>query len=381
MPDAADVGAVPFAESIRFLREKVHVPTERWDDLRGRVHAKAFTVAGATRAALLSDLHAAITHAIENGESIGSFRNRFDAIAEEHGWTYNGPRGWRTRVIYDTNLRTAHMAGRWEQIDRVRSTRPYLMYLTVGDERVRDEHRQWHELVLRSDDDWWDTHYPPNGWGCRCYVRTLSQRQLDREGRAVAAAPAIQRTERVNTRSGEILGEVPEGIDTGWDYNVGKAWLGPEQGFTAQLLQLPPLLAQPAVQQWLTTPALGRWLEQPEGDIPVAVLDGVLVGALGAGDPIVRLSADTMAKQLRQHPEMTAAEYAVLPDIVANGRALQDSDQSVVLIRSVGRRRVAVVKVTQSRKATFLASFRRLDRDRELARLESRGQLLREERE
>ena len=379
MPDPADIGAVPFEESIRFFREKLRIPSEQWEDLRGRINAKAFTVAGATRAALLKDLQEAVASAVENGESIGQFRKRFDAVTQEHGWTYRGPRGWRTRVIYSTNLRTANMAGRWEQIQRVKDRRPFLMYLTVGDSRVRDEHRQWHRLVLRADDTWWDTHYPPNGWGCRCYIRTLSQRQLDREGLEVGSAPSVRRTERINTRTGEVLGEVPVGIDPGWDYNVGKEWLGPEAAFLNQLVQLSPVMAVPAVRQWLDGPGFREWMENPAGEAPVAVLDPAVASSLSANDTIVRFSAASMRKQKSQHPELTPEEYSLLPDVIGNGRAIQDTDQSVVFIRSVGRRRVAVVKVTTTRQATYLQSYRRADRDSEVRRLESRGTQIREE--
>ena len=228
---AVRVGPFPFREAIAFLRDKLDIPTEHWDDMRGEPHANGFTVAGATKIALLGDLHAAVNQAIEDGQSIGEFRKGFDKIIQEHGWTYRGKRGWRTRVIYDTNLRTAHAAGRWKQIvqsardQQARGETLYLQYLTVGDARVRPEHAQWHEIILPVDHPFWDTHYPPNGWGCRCIVRVLTERQLERQGLKSSKAPQIVRTERVNTRSGEVYGEVPEGIDVGWDYHVGKAWL------------------------------------------------------------------------------------------------------------------------------------------------------------
>ena len=43
------------------------VPTERWDDLMGNAHDRAFVVAGAMKADLLKDLAGAVTRAIENG--------------------------------------------------------------------------------------------------------------------------------------------------------------------------------------------------------------------------------------------------------------------------------------------------------------------------
>ncbi len=247
MPEAKP-GSVKFEEAIDFFRKKLKIPTERWDDMLGQTHAKAFTVAGATKADLLSDFHGSIKSAIENGESIGQFRKRFDKIVQDHGWTYNGKRGWRTRVIYDTNLRTAHMAGRWQQIQRTKKNRPYLQYLTAGDLRVRPQHRAWNRMVLMIDDEWWISHYPPNGWGCRCTVRTLSQRQLEREGVTVSDAPFIKTTERINPKTGESYGQVPEGIDVGWDYNVGKAWLGPDIAFGEKLMQMPEAMRTPALK-------------------------------------------------------------------------------------------------------------------------------------
>lgn len=237
-----ELGSVKATEAIANIRSKVGVPTQRWDQWMGAVNAKGFTVAGATKASLVNDFHEAISGAIEDGESIGQFRKRFDNIVQEHGWSYKGKRGWRTRVIYDNNLRTAHMAGRWEQIQRVKDRRPYMIYSTVGDERVRPEHRQWNQTVLPVDHPWWNTHFPPNGWGCRCYVNTASARQLERRGLAVTEAPPANRTERINTATGEVYGEVPQGIDTGWDYNVGKAWLGPDAALGERLVQLPKAL-------------------------------------------------------------------------------------------------------------------------------------------
>lgn len=220
-----EIGSVPFAEAIEFFRRKLNITTKRWDELLGAVHSKAFTVAGATQDALLDDLRADVQAAIDDGESIGQFRKRFDQSVEKHGWEYKGSRGWRTRIIYDTNMRSAHAAGRWEQIQRTKERRPYLEYLTVGDARVRPEHARWDSIILPIDDPFWDTHYPPNGWGCRCTVRTLNDRQLKRAGKTVGSAPKITTRERVNTSTGEVYGNVPDGIDTGWDYNVGKSWL------------------------------------------------------------------------------------------------------------------------------------------------------------
>ncbi|HEC20656.1 MAG TPA: phage head morphogenesis protein [Gammaproteobacteria bacterium] len=233
-----NVGDLPFQEAIDHFREKLIVPTEFWDDFLALTRAKAFTVAGAVKTDLLVDVRAAVDAAIADGTTITEFRSRFDEAVQRHGWSYKGSRGWRTRVIYDNNLRSASMAGRWKQLQTTKATRPYLQYFTVGDARVRPAHQRWNLTVLPVDDDWWDTHMPPNGWGCRCTVRSLSQRELERSGQAVSR-PEINLTERINPATGEIYGQVPEGIDVGWDYNVGKAWLGPDIAFGEKIMSLP----------------------------------------------------------------------------------------------------------------------------------------------
>ena len=43
-------------------------------------------------------------------------------------------------------------------------------YRTVGDDKVREEHRKLHGLMLPANDPRWDKIWPPIGWKCRCYV-------------------------------------------------------------------------------------------------------------------------------------------------------------------------------------------------------------------
>lgn len=50
-------------------------------------------------------------------------------------------------------------------------------YVTVGDDRVREEHEELDGLVRKKDDPIWKTIFPPNGWNCRCQVLAIYEPQ------------------------------------------------------------------------------------------------------------------------------------------------------------------------------------------------------------
>lgn len=156
-----------FKEAIAFLRKKISMTTDAWDDIWGAMHTRAFTVAGAAQDDLLEDLRSAVDKAISTGTTLAEFRKDFDTIIEKSGWSYNGSRAWRTAVIYDTNLSVAYSAGRYRQMSTpaVKAARPYLRYLPSSSANPRKEHERWYNLVLPHDDPWWKTHFTPNGWG------------------------------------------------------------------------------------------------------------------------------------------------------------------------------------------------------------------------
>lgn len=218
---------LPFKEAIKFFKGKVPLPTRRWTDLMEGMHSRAFVVAGAMKNELLVDFHKAIGQALSKGTTLNDFRKTFDETVRRHGWTYKGERGWRTAVIYNTNLRTAYATGHYAQMTDpdVLRARPYWRYIGGLSAVPRELHLEWRDTVLPANDPWWDTHYPPNGWGCKCMVVSASARELERDGLKVSKkAPDDGAYEWTNKQTGEVL-NVPNGIDPGWAYNPGKtAW-------------------------------------------------------------------------------------------------------------------------------------------------------------
>lgn len=217
----------PFSEQLVFLLGKVNVPTQGWTDVWRDGHDTGFMVAGAYKADLLGDLRQAVNKAITESRSLDSFRQDFDRIVQARGWSYSGSRNWRTRLIYETNLRTSYQAGRYAQLtdpDLLKAA-PFWRYRHSDlVQEPRHEHLAWDGLVLRHDDPWWQAHYPPNGWGCRCTVFAESARSAARKGyRIRSQAPDVELEEKLVGARGPNprTVTVPRGIDPGWDYAPG----------------------------------------------------------------------------------------------------------------------------------------------------------------
>ncbi|MBI0114215.1 MULTISPECIES: PBECR2 nuclease fold domain-containing protein [unclassified Gilliamella] len=220
-------GSLPFKEQIEFFRRKANVPTNSYADIYNNEHDYAFVVAGANRNALLNDFRAAIDKAISQGTTLDEFRQDFAEIVERHGWSYNGSFNWRSRIIYETNLNSSYQAGRYQQLRDAKF--PYMEYLHSDYvEHPRELHQSWNHLVLNFNDPWWDSHFPPNGYGCQCRVRGRTKGDLKRMGKdGPDAAPTINWVDRVigeNSGNPRIV-RVPEGIDPSFEHIPGQSRL------------------------------------------------------------------------------------------------------------------------------------------------------------
>jgi hypothetical protein len=256
MAQPASYGSVPFREQNEFLRRKL--PSVDYFAVRGAAHDHSFVVAGAHRVDMVADIQQVLQSALDNGDTLEAFREDFAAVLDNYGWQPDGGKAWRSRVIYETNLRTSYAAGRYQQLQAVKATRPYWMY-EHSDAVItpRPEHEAWHGLVLAADDPWWQIHYPPNGWGCQCGVRALNDRDLKRMGKDGPDQAPASKTRRV-MHKGEVV-EVPEGIDPGWGYAPGRSALERQvQHSLSKTERLPAAPAASMAQQLLQHGAVSR---------------------------------------------------------------------------------------------------------------------------
>lgn len=229
---AISYGSLPFSEQVAFFQSKLELPTTSWADIYTVEHDHAFVVAGAAKRELLSDLRNAVERSISIGTTLEQFRKDFDEIVSKHGWQHQGERGWRTNVIWETNLRQSYNAGREAQMadPELRKRRPYGIYRHGDSAHPRPMHLAWNGTTLPLDDPWWVTHTPQNGWGCKCKKFMASARDIERQGLTIGPAPTIEWEDRVigkNSPNGPRTVRVPKGIDPGFEYAPGQSRLAP----------------------------------------------------------------------------------------------------------------------------------------------------------
>jgi len=266
-----DLQAVAPEAAIKLFERKGLEISFDWRDVDADQHARTFTVAKAMRLDILGDIRTAVDSALRNGTTLDQFKKDLIPTLQAKGWwgkqimtdpatgeerlvQMGSPH--RLRTIYDVNLRASYAAGKWQrakdlgrQLQAQSGQKVYLRYVAVLDERTRQSHRNWHGTVLPVDHPFWDTHYPPNGWGCRCTVQILTDRQLARYGYDVSPDPIIETRDWFNGRTGEIE-TIPTGIDPGWGHNVGKSATRAEAGriFAEKLRAAPPDIAALALK-------------------------------------------------------------------------------------------------------------------------------------
>jgi len=221
--------------AVEFFRQKGYRIGFDHQDVWQQQHQAAFTVAKAMQIDLLEDIREQVDQALELGTTLADFTANLKPNLVQRGWwgkatmadpvtgemkdvQLGSPR--RLKVIYDTNLRTAHAEGQWARIQEVKDALPYLMYDHTPSAHERKEHKAWDGLVLRVDDPWWPTHYPIKAYGCKCRAVQLGQRQLERMGLTVSEAPADRLVTHTNKRTGETQ-QVPAGVDPSFHYPPG----------------------------------------------------------------------------------------------------------------------------------------------------------------
>jgi SPP1 gp7 family putative phage head morphogenesis protein len=206
--------------ALAFWAWKAAMPYHEVQKLAFSARDRAFYTAGLAAQDMVQTVKDALGEALKNGETLKDFQERIAEVLAITGW-----QGRRLETIFRNNLQTAYSAGRYAKLQEVKKIRPYWQYITVGDEKVRPSHAILSGKVFPADHEFWEENYPPNGHRCRCGVRSLSARQMTKEGlepETKMPGPGMY----VDKQNGDWETYVAKpGADVGWQSNPGKTWL------------------------------------------------------------------------------------------------------------------------------------------------------------
>jgi len=370
----------PPADVLDYFRAKQLAPRFSWLDVFGQEHAHAFTVAKAVEADVLVAFRATIDDAIARGLTYEDWVNALEPKLRTLGWwgprkvadpetgelkrvDFSSPR--RLQNIFSSNMRAARAAGQWDRAQATKDVLPYLFYVRTTANEPREEHLAWAGIVLPVDHAFWDTHFPPNGWGCKCSVRQIGRAEARRRG-GVSRDPQVETFAFRNRRTGETIA-VPAGIDPGWHTNPGKsraAGLG--RVLADKIARIEGAeLRRAAIAAIVASEQFARMLAgraPRQAALPVAELPAA-ARLPDTHSAIVLMSHESAAKQLRRHPEATARTYAQLQDFARRAAPIFDRDVVHLVGEIDGELWHAVVKRTRSGRAVYLTSLHRIRPD------------------
>lgn len=285
-------------EIIRYFEQKSLKPAFSWQDVWGEEHAYAFTVAKAVDLELLTAFQTSIQKAIQDGQGFETWRQGLIPELQRLGWygkrQVDDPTGaWKSKIvdfsrparlqtIFWANVRTARAAGQWERIQRTKRGLPYLLYVRTASVEPRQQHLAWVGTILPVDHDFWRTHFPPNGWGCKCSVRQITRFEYERlkgQDGYSTDRPSIEMRTWTNARTGEVT-QVPFGIDPGWGTNPGLARAKTlVENFSSRLKEAGEDVARKDIADFVASP-LPRVYATIEGEklkLPTAIMNGEIV--------------------------------------------------------------------------------------------------------
>lgn len=383
---AADIGYATSLEpqdAIRFLQGKGAKVSGNWTEWLDGQHARAFTVANVTKLDVLQDIQDSLAKALKSGQTLQQWKDGLIPELQRKGWWQRqgttaelqaagrvdaqgeiakGLTPHRLKTIFQTNMQSAYMAGRFEQMMEQAEERPYWQYVAILDAKTRPAHRALNGKVFRYDDAGWQAFYPPNGFNCRCRVRNFTRLEIERRQIPVSSTEGKLRQVQVPLKNGETA-TVTRLVDK----SLPGGKFQPDPGFSNNpaLTAWAPKLEMADVQlsrRYIDTaiqgPAFERFVAgKTQGAFPVAVLRPQDQVALGTKSQVAYLSGDTLAKQIERHPEIGLDDYRKIPTIVDDGDVYQQAGNRLVYLQDQGYVYRLALKVSRDGKELFVLSL------------------------
>lgn len=218
-------------EAIEYITSKGLATSYNWSEIYAEEHASKFTVAKIMELDVLDSIHQSVIDAVAEGQTFHTFKKGMLEKLGEDGWGSYAQKDEvtgeditrlsdkRLKKVYQVNKTQSYHTGSWHRFETNKATHPYLRYRLGPSLKHRPDHKGFENLVLPVDDPFWQTHMPMNGWGCQCWVQSLTRAQAEKFG--ISESPKIEYHDWENKSTGRKH-KVPKGISPGFEYNVGR---------------------------------------------------------------------------------------------------------------------------------------------------------------
>ena len=202
-------------EAADFIKSKPAVTRAVFDKLLPELKARAFTVAGLEHANELQAVRDLIAEVPRGGDWDEIKRQIADQVSPyfidpdadpEVQASQRAAGDRRAELLLRLHGFQAYSAAAYRALDEQRDVFPYWQYKSMGDGKVRHTHRALNDIALPAGDPFWNGHYPPWEWGCRCQVVGL----MDIDVEEIRAADKDKPLEKHRIIEGEARKQLVE---------------------------------------------------------------------------------------------------------------------------------------------------------------------------
>jgi SPP1 gp7 family putative phage head morphogenesis protein len=350
----------PFYRAVEELKNRgVVLPDKYYGELQGLHRQLNFSIAGKASLDQLQAVLDSLEEVLQKGSTFDKWRK--DIRVQDLGLPKH-----RLDNIFRTNIQAAYNRGHWENFVEHKATRPYLMYDAINDSRVRPTHLAMDGIIRPVGDSFWNSHYPPNGFRCRCRCISLNQRQ------------AYERSKNGKGLNQPITDDMKP--DKGFDYNVGTdLTAGIEkakadamtsnrvnQVLKSALQKYEENKAMTIYQNTLTevkeaiqSKSFGDFYHNDNaiGSFVVGALSESDMAILGTESAVVLMSKESLETHKISHPDITIEHYKQLPEIIEKGEVYPTQTRRYVLLKVEDKTYRAALKVTQDGSEVYILSL------------------------
>jgi SPP1 gp7 family putative phage head morphogenesis protein len=374
---------------IKYFESKGYTIGFNWYDVEARAHDTAFTVAGILKQDILGDIRTALQKALEDGTTLADVKKNLIPLLEQKGWlgkrlvadsdgVLEGRQLMPRRLdgIFQNNMQAAYNAGRYVEQLKNKAARPYLERIGILDHRIRPTHYALHGFVAHIDDPIWQIIYTPDGFRCRCRVRSRSAADVGRlglmvqssEGRIVEVEQPWGKNE---TRMVKAF-KKPDGSlyvpDAGFGHNPGSGYLAAlGQNLLDKGARGNPYLASIAVHETFKNGAL---LDALSSDVKqfvsnvllnkkatgaqrqIGALPVELIGGLSTRSPAIITLKDDAILKTRNNVELLID----LPRLILRPDAILKNNDQLIYVVTHNKTRFNVA-LTQAQSTNLIESI------------------------